>query len=178
MEITASMREYQIPFTKSLLNGLQNFSANVINNPQLFECHNLMPIETGLVGHETIYSVGLTKAYFNYLEIRQQSGKSWYWYPVFDGHILVSDSIPNEPSTGADAVALINAPIPYWVEILDENLATWYLYPNDIDGFTRATDTKPAVGTGVQDMVWRGTTSEFWKIGFDNASKTRYAVKV
>ena len=172
------MREFQVPFTKPLLKGLQDFAANSIVSPQLQECHNLMPMETGLVGHETIYSIGLTSAYFNYLEIRQQTGMSWYWYPIFDGHILVTDAIPNEPSTGADAVGLINIPIPYWVEILDENLATWYLYPNDGDGLTRATDTKPSVGTGVQNMLWRGTTSEFWQIRFDSVNKTRYSMKV
>ena len=172
------MREFQIPFTKPLLKGLQDFSANGILNPQLFECHNLMPMETGLVGHETIYSIGLTRAYFNYLEIRQQSGKSWYWYPVFDGHILVGDTIPSEPSTGADAVALINIPTPYWVELLDENFLTWYLYPDDVSGFTRATDTKPAIGTGIQNLIWRGTTSEYWQLRFDNSSKTRYAIRV
>lgn len=172
------MREFQIPFAKSLSKGLQAFAANNIINPQLVECHNLMPLETGLVGHETIYSTGLPKAYFNYLEIREQSGISWYWYPIFDGHILATAIIPSEPTTGSDAVALINIPIPYWVEILDENLATWYLYPNPIDGFTRATDTKPLVGTGLQNMVWRGTTSEFWQIRFDTVTKTRYAVKV
>ncbi len=172
------MREFQIPFAKPLTKGLSAFSPNNSSDVQLFECHNLMPMESGLVGHETIYSIGLTKMYFNYLEIRQQTGQSWYWYPVFDGHILASDVIPNEPSTGADAVALINIPTPYWVEILDENLATWYLYPNTGDGFTRATDTKPSVGTGIQNLVWRGTTGEFWQVRFDSATKTRHAVKV
>ena len=172
------MREFQVPFIKSTLKGLGEFFTNSLVNPQLIECHNLMPLETGLVGHETIYSIGLTKAYFNYLEIRQQSGKSWYWYPVFDGHILVSETIPSEPSAGADAVALINIPIPYWIEILDENLSTWYLYPNDGDGLTRATDTKPSAGTGIQNILWRGTTSEFWQVRFNSSDKTRYAVKV
>ncbi len=172
------MREFQIPFIKPLLKGLQDFTANSLVDPQLIECHNLMPMETGLIGHETIYSTGIPKAYFNYLQIRQQAGQSWYWYPVFDGHILVGSDIPSEPSTGTDAVALNVTPTPYWVEILDENLVTWYLYPNDVDGFTRATDTKPPVGTGVQNLVWRGTTSEFWQIRFDSVSKTRYSVKV
>ena len=172
------MREFQIPFIAPLRKGLQDFGTNVIGNPKLFECHNLMPIETGLVGHETIYSIGMSKAYFNYLEIRQQSGKSWFWYPVFDGHLIVSEEIPSEPTTGADATALNNIPIPYWVEIKDEKLATWYLYPNDGDGFTRATDTKPAVGTGISNLVWRGTTSEFWTIRYNSVDNTRYAVKV
>ena len=169
------MREFQIPFLKPLVRGLQDFASGSISDPQLVECHNLMPMETGLISHETIYSIGLPKVYFNYLEIKQQSGKSWYWYPVFDGHILVGDAIPAEPSTGADAVALINIPIPYWVEILDEKLATWYLYPDSDSGFTRATNTQPSVGTGIRDLVWRGTTSEFWSIRFNSVDKTRYA---
>ena len=172
------MREFQIPFLKPLVKGLQNFEANSLSNPQLVECHNLMPMETGLTAHETIWSIGLTSAYFNYLEVRQQSGRSWFWYPVFDGHILAGDTIPSEPSTGLDAVPIIHIPTPYWVEILDETLATWYLYPDSVNGFTRAADTKPSVGTGITNLVWRGTTGEFWKIGFRTASKTRYAIRV
>ncbi len=172
------MREFQIPFIKPLLKGLQDFGVDSLINPKLFECHNLMPVESGLVGHETINSIGLTRAYFNYLEIRQQSGKSWYWYPVFDGRILVGDIIPQEPSTGADAIALNNIPIPYWVEILDENLTTWYLYPDEVSGLTRATNMRPTIGTGIQNLIWRGTTSEFWTVRYNSVDNTRYAVRM
>ena len=171
------MREYQIPFTKQLTKGLQDFVNGTLGDPQLSVCYNLMPVEQGLLGHETIYSIGLTSAYFNYLQIRDQNGVSWYWYPVFDGHILAGSAVPSEPSTGYDAVAITPPTVPYWVEILDATNVVWYLYPDTVAGWTRARDTKPPVGTGMVDLVWRGTTGEFWKIKYNATTNTRYAVK-
>lgn len=171
------MREYQIPFIKQLTSGLHNFATNTLSNPQLFECYNLMPVEQGLRGHETIYGIGLTSAYFNYLQIRDQAGVSWYWYPVFDGHILAGSVVPSEPSTGYDAVAITPTTVPYWVEVFDATNTTWYLYPDTVAGWTRARDTKPSIGTGMNDLLWRGTTGEFWRIRYDAVTNTRYAVK-
>ena len=172
------MREFQIPFSKELLKGLQPYSAEAINSPQLFECYNLMPVEGGLSGHETIYGIGLTKSAFNYLEIKDQTRVSWYWYPVFDGHILVGGNIPSEPSTGYDAIPITPLVIPYWVEVLDEALITWYLYPDQFSGFTRASDTPPAIGTGMKNLAWRGTTGELWQIRYNSALNARHSVKV
>ena len=171
------MRGYQIPFIKQLANGLHSFATITLGNPQLLECYNLMPVEQGLRGHEVIHGIGLTSAYFNYLQIRDQTGVSWYWYPVFDGHILAGEIVPSEPSTGYDAVSLTPTPVPYWVEILDATNVIWYLYPDTVAGWTRARDTKPPVGTGMVDLLWRGTTGEFWKIKYDATTNTRYAVK-
>lgn len=171
------MREYQIPFVKQLSRGLQDFNTSETKDPQLFICYNLMPVEQGLQGHETIHGIGLTSAYFNYLQIKDQAAVSWYWYPVFDGHILAGSIVPSEPSTGYDAVAINTPVVPYWVEIPDVNGITWYLYPDTLAGWTRARDTKPPVGTGMANLVWRGTTGEFWKIKYDAVTNTRYAVK-
>lgn len=172
------MRQFQIPFTKGLLKGLSAFPAGLLTNPQLFECYNLMPAEGGLVAHETIYGVGLAKAAFNYLEIKDQVQVSWFWYPVFDGHILAGGNIPSEPSTGYDAIPITPAIVPYWVEILDQNLVTWYLYPDNLTGFTRARDTAPAIGTGMKNLVWRGTTGEYWRIRYNSTDNIRYAEKM
>lgn len=172
------MREFEISLTKNLSKGLRPFSKNALSTSFLFECHNFCPTETGLVSHETIYSIQWTSGYFNYLQIKDQLGVSWYWYPVFDGHILVSSSIPSEPTTGLDAIAVTPVTIPYWVNIVDENSAIWRLYPDSTTGETRAKDSNPAVGTGMSNLVWRGTTSENWYIKFDDATKTRYAVKI
>ena len=171
------MREFQISFTKGLLKGLSAFPLGTKDNPQLHECYNLMPAEGGLTSHETIYGVGLTQSAFNYLEIKDQTRVSWYWYPVFDGHILAGGNVPSEPSTGYDALSITPLVIPYWVEILDQALVTWYLYPDNLTGFTRARDTAPPVGTGMKNLVWRGTTGEYWKISYNSITNTRHAEK-
>ena len=172
------MREFQIPFNKELLKGLQPYSVEEIKDPQLFECYNLMPVEGGLSGHETIYGIGLTKSVFNYLEIKDQVNVSWYWYPVFDGHILAGGNIPSEPSTGYEAIPITPLIVPYWVEVLDQALVTWYLYPDNLTGFTRARDTAPTIGTGMKNLTWKGTTGESWQIKYDSVLNTRHAVKV
>lgn len=172
------MRQFQIPFTKELLRGLRTFPAGLLTNPQLVECYNLMPAEDGLIAHETIYGIGLAKAAFNYLEIKDQTRVSWFWYPVFDGHILVAGNIPSEPSTGYDATAITPLTVPYWVEILDQDLVTWFLYPDSLTGFTRAKDTAPTIGTGMKNLVWRGTTGEYWRIRYNSITNTRHAEKM
>ena len=172
------MREFQIPFTKQLLKGLSAFPTGLSSSPQLSACYNLMPVEGGLNAHETIYGIGLAKSAFNYLEIKDQVRVSWYWYPVFDGHILVGGNIPSEPSTGYDVTPITPLVVPYWVEILDQALVTWYLYPDQSNGFTRARDTAPAIGTGMKNLIWRGTTGELWQIRYNSVLNTRHAVKV
>ena len=178
------MREFEISLTKTLNRGLRPFPENPNNPLFLEECFNWMPSELALRPHEPLSPIGISQgAFFNYLEIKDQNGISWYWYPVFDGHILAGSGIPSEPSTGLVAIPITPITIPYWVEILDESSVVWYLYPDSTSGFTRARDTVPPVGTGMENLLWRGTTSEWWRIRFsvaarfDNPDHTRYAVK-
>ncbi len=143
----------------------------------LSECFNFVPSETGLAPYARAYGLGWSN-YFNYLEIKDQLSVSWYWYPVFDGHILVGSTIPSEPTTGLDAVAITAVPTPYWLEIRDENSAIWFLYPDSTTGETRARDAAPAIGTGISNFLWRGTTMERWMLKFNNADKSRYSVRI
>ena len=169
------MREFEVNLSKSLAKGLRPFPRNELSGSFLYECYNFMPSETGLIPYETVRAIG---SYFNYLEIKDQLGVSWYWYPVFDGHILAGSSIPSEPSTGLDAVAITPTPTPYWVNVLDELGATWRLYPDSTTGETRAKDSDPSVGTGMNSLRWRGTTQEMWELAFRVSDHTRYAVRV
>jgi hypothetical protein len=171
------MREFTIDVSKTLPKGLSPIEDREGLIPGLHECWNFVPDEAGLKPWEPFLPTGWQGAYFNYLPIRDQTGVLWYWYPVFDGHILVDTDIPSEPSTQLVAISLVVNPVS-WIDIPDENGAIWQLYPDTVDGFTRATDSTPLGGEGLQNIVWRGTTSELWTIRFDSVSHTRYAVKI
>lgn len=172
------MREFEVSLTKALKRGLRAFPKNELDVQFLSECYNFMPSETGLIPHERIQGIAWSSAYFNYLEIKDQNGVSWFWYPAFDGHIFVGPDIPSEITTGLDAIPINNSPVPYWVNILDENSDIWRLYPDSATGETRAKDSDPGVGTGISNLRWVGTTTEVWENKFNSVDKYRYAVKV
>lgn len=172
------MREFTIDLSKALSRGLTPFPGNELRGIGLYECYNQVPTENGLEDYKPLRATGCgASMFFHYLRILDQGGVPWYWYPVFDGHILSGDTIPSEPTTGLDPLSLINEDVQ-WVEILDENFQMWKMYPDQATGFTRVTDTTPLSGVGLESLVWRGTTTEWWTVRFDDASKTRYAVKV
>jgi len=50
------MREFGIPF-KGLHRGLRRFPVSQRGEDWLFECHNLMPTEVGLVAHEVVIDI-------------------------------------------------------------------------------------------------------------------------
>jgi hypothetical protein len=171
------VRESIIDLTRSLPKGLRAFDDKSRGDLMLDECFNFQTTESGLAEYSPLQAIGWQTAYFNYLSIRDQNGGLWYWYPVFDGHILVGTSVPTEPTTGLEAMPLVATPIE-WVEILDENNEVWKLYPDASTGETRATDFTPLSGVGLANLVWRGTTSESWMLRFSNAELARYAVRV
>jgi len=172
------MREFTIDFTKALTRGLVAFPGNEPKILMLTECHNQILSETGLRPYAPFRGIGWEGGgFFHYLPIRDQNGVMWYWYPVFDGHILTGNTIPSEPTTGLEARPLVDEDVS-WVEILDENNSPWLLYPDPALGWTRATDTTPLTGNGVTNLVWKGTTTEWWTIRFNSVALTRHAVKV
>jgi hypothetical protein len=171
------MREFTIDVSKALPKGLAPFQDREGVALGLHECFNFVPDEIGLKAWEPLVPTGWKGAYFNYLEIRDQTGETWFWYPVFDGHILAGDMVPSEPTTGLVPLPVTTGPVE-WLNIPDENDFLWKLYPDVADGFTRATDSTPLSGVGHDNIVWRGTTGELWTIRFDTVSHTRYAVKV
>ena len=171
------MREFTIDLSKALTKGLTPISNNEGAILGLHECFNFIVNEIGLTPWVPIAPTGWQAAYFNYVAIRDQTGVIWYWYPVFDGHILAGSDVPSEPSTGLLPIPVTNELIE-WIEIPDENGEIWKLYPDPVDGFTRATDSTPLDGIGLQNMVWRGTTSELWTNMFRTFDHTRYAQKI
>lgn len=171
------MREFTVDVSKALSKGLSPIQDREGLVLGLYDCFNFVPDEVGLKSWEPLTPIGWQGAFFNYLAIRDQTGALWYWYPVFDGHILSGDSIPSEPSTMLIAIPITEGPIE-WIEIPDENGEIWKLYPDSTSGFTRATDSTLLNGIGIQNMVWRGTTTELWTNRFRSFDHTRYAQKV
>jgi hypothetical protein len=171
------MREFTIDLSKALTKGLSPVEDREGMLLGLRECFNFVPDESGLKSWEPLVPTGWQGGYFNYLPIRDQTGALWYWYPVFDGHILAGANIPSEPSTEWAALPIVGTPVE-WVEIPDENGDIWKLYPDPVDGFTRATDSTPLSGVGLQQLVWRGTTGETWTNFFETITHTRYARRV
>lgn len=171
------MREFTLELTKALSKGLSPIEAREGAVVSLYECFNFVPDEIGLKPWVPLHPIGWQGAYFNYLAIADQTGVLWYWYPVFDGHILAGNGIPLEPSTFLIPVPVIHTPVQ-WVEIPDENGDLWKLYPDPVEGFTRATDFTELVGQGLEQLVWKGTTGELWTNRFDTVTHTRYAQKV
>jgi hypothetical protein len=171
------MREFQVDLSKALAKGLSPLDDREGSVLTLHECFNFIPDEVGLKPWEPVNPIGWRGAFFNYLPIRDQTGILWYWYPVFDGHILAGPDVPSEPSTGWLPVPVVGNPIE-WVEIPDENGMIWKLYPDTADGFTRATDSTPLSGVGLDLLVWRGTTGETWTNYFETVTHTRYARRV
>jgi hypothetical protein len=172
------MREFQVDLTKALPRGLSPLEKREGALLGLHECFNFVPDEIGLKPWDPLIPTGMSGGgYFNYLPIRDQTGKLWYWYPVFDGHILAGDTIPNEPDTNLIAIPVVGDPVE-WVNIPDENNFLWKLYPDPGEGFTRITDSTPLTGVGLELLVWRGTTLETWTNKFETVFHTRYAVRV
>ncbi len=171
------MREFSVNLTKALTKGLAPFPKNESQELGLRECFNLMPSPSGLVEHEALRPTGWKAPIFNYLGIRDQNGVLWYWHPIFDGHIVVSTTVPTEPLTGMFPISVTNGPV-WWVEIIDQFGAAWQMYPQITTGFTFATDSQLAVGFGIKDMIWRGTTGEDWRINFNSVTHERISVKV
>jgi hypothetical protein len=180
------MREFTIDLSKALSKGLSPTETREGLILGLYECFNQVPDEVGLKPWVPISPIGMRLIpteelppvnCFNYLPIRDQTGVLWYWYPVFDGHILAGSTIPSEPSTGLIPLSIVAQPVE-WVEIFDELGNVWKLYPDVEAGFTRATDSTPLNGIGLQYLIWRGTTTELWTNRFDLESHTRFAQKV
>jgi hypothetical protein len=94
------------------------------------------------------------------------------------GHILFGTSAPTEFLPQIEARDITPPNLPYWIEVRDELHHTWYLYPSSVDGSVWATDTKPSVGVGKENLVWRGSSFERWRYGFNSIPQTYYGVKI
>jgi len=57
------MKEFEFTFDKGLRSGLRKHFSNPRNEQALVECHNLMPIETGLEIHEAVNDLNVSYAW-------------------------------------------------------------------------------------------------------------------
>lgn len=86
-----------------------------------------------------------TLATFTYFAIKDQNGAVWYWYVASDNTLAVSSTVPS--SLGKQAVAIVIAVTPSWLEINNPTPALRYVYPA-VTGDATVSATQPTVGSG------------------------------
>ena len=85
-------------------------------------------------------------ATFDYFQIKDQNGLTWYWWVNRAGEF---DAGLNPPSFNTFIAADLNlSPVPSWLVVLDANGATRYVYPSPLHGDPLVSATVPSVGTG------------------------------
>lgn len=82
---------------------------------------------------------------FTYFTIKDQNGVVWYWYIASDNTLTFSATLPS--SLGKQAIAIVIATVPSWLEINNPTPALRYVYPS-ITGEATVSATQPAVGSG------------------------------
>ena len=138
------MQEYGVLFLKGLLKGLRPFRAGPLEDPMLYECWNLIPTETGLIGHDFLLEIGIPEISYEYIGIYDQSQVLWYWNISYDGTLYIWNRIPTD-----EIYKVINATpdiTPWWWPLEDETGGIWYLYPNVITGQPILSDVQPTNG--------------------------------
>lgn len=169
------MQEYGVLFLKGLLKGLRPFKAGPLDEPMLYECWNLMPTETGLIGHDYLLPIGIPAVGFEYLGIYDQDGVIWYWTIHYDGELAVWDTLPTHLIY--EVINVTPALIPWWWPVLDELDTIWYLYPNAVTGQPILSGTQPADGSSTVpfDFHIRSIFFEYWQLLVHSTLPTYYS---
>lgn len=164
------MQEYGVYFQKGLLKGLRPFKAGPLDEPMLYECWNLMPTETGLLGHDTLLPIGIPAIGFEYLGIYDQNAVIWYWSVNYDGALSVWNRVPTH-----DVYEVKNITptlIPWWIPVLDELDTIWYLYPNAVTGQPILSAVQPVLGESSvipEEFKIRSIFFEYWTYGVNSS---------
>ena len=96
---------------------------------------------------------------FSYLIIKDQDAVLWYWYVANDNTLAVSSAVP--VITGKQALAVVLAVTPSWLEINNPTPTLRYVYPA-LTGEATVSASQPANGSGNVDsptLVSAGTGS-------------------
>jgi len=168
------LQEYGILFLKGLLKGLRPFAAGPLSEPMLSECWNLMPTETGLLGHDFLLPIGIPAVGFQYIGIYDQSQVLWYWSIHYDGNLLIWNRSPTHPIYEVINVTPIIT--PWWWPLEDELGTLWYLYPNVVTGQPILSLTAPINGESTVpiDFHLRSIFFEFWQLLVRSTLPTYY----
>jgi hypothetical protein len=170
------MQEYGILIQKQLNRGLRPFRAGpLLEDIGLIECKNLMPSETGLIGHDPLLPIGIPSVGFQYLGIYDQSQTIWYWTINYDGNLEIWNRIPTHEIY--DVISTTPIVIPWWWPIVDELDTIWYLYPNIATGQPILDTTQPTQGVSTLpvDFKLRTIFFEFWRMHVDSTPPTFYS---
>jgi hypothetical protein len=157
------MQEYGVLFLKGLLKGLRPFRAGPLDEPMLYECWNLMPTETGLVGHDALVPIGIPSVGFDYLGIYDQNQTLWFWSPWYDGGIEIWDRIPTHEYYKINNVT--PTVTPWWWPLEDELGGLWYLYPSITTGQPTLSNAQPTNGSSTltPEFAYRSIYFEYWQ---------------
>lgn len=172
------MQEYGVLFLKGLIKGLRPFKAGSLPDPMLYECWNLMPTETGLVGHDFLLPVGIPAVGFQYLGIYDQSQFLWYWSIFYDGNLEIWNHIPTHPFYEIKDVTPIIT--PWWWPVEDELGTLWYLYPNIVTGQPILSTVQPVNGESTLPVGFKIQTIffEYWSMHVRSTLPTFYSQTV
>ena len=170
------MQEYGILIQKQLNRGLRPFSAGpLLEDIGLLECKNLMPTETGLVGHDPLLPIGIPAVGFEFLGIYDQSHTLWYWSIFYDGNLEIWNRIPTHLFYEIKNVT--PELIPWWWPITDEMDTIWYVYPNITTGQPIISTTQPTNGSSslTTDFSLRSIFFEHWCLRANSQVPTFYS---
>jgi hypothetical protein len=157
------VQEYGVLFLKGLLKGLRPFRAGALDEPMLYECWNLIPTETGLVGHDYLLPIGIPAVGFEYMGIYDQSQFLWFWSVGYDGNLEIWDRVPTHPFY--EIKNITPELVPWWAPLEDEIGSIWYLYPNIDTGQPILSTTQPLTGESSLETDWhiRSIFFEYWQ---------------
>jgi len=169
------LQEYGVLFLKGLLKGLRPFKAGPLSEPMLYECWNLMPTETGLVGHDTLLPIGIPAVGFEYLGIYDQNQVLWYWSIHYNGNLEIWNRIPTHLIYEVKNITPIIT--PWWWPLEDQLGTLWYLYPNIVTGQPILSTAQPTNGesTLTSDFKVRTIFFEYWQLLVDSILPTYYS---
>lgn len=94
----------------------------------------------------SIQARGLYTPYYDYFQMKDQSGVAWYWW-VTKSHDLDWGLSPRTYSHRRPR-ELVLTPVPSWLVLVDNTAVTRYAYPIILTGEIQIVDSPPAVGTG------------------------------
>ena len=115
-----------------------------LDQGRIFEIHKLS--YRPALGRVNIQASRVGSVVFEYFSLKDSNDIIWYfWYDVA-AQLVRDTTIPNmEPLSAVNVSA---APIPYWLQTIDELGGTWYLYPDTL-GQMIIDSSGPGLGVGI-----------------------------
>ena len=107
---------------------------------------------------------------FDYFQILDQNGLTWYWWVNRAGEFDAGVHPPSLNTLIAEDLNL--SPVPSWLVLLDATGATRYVYPSPLHGDPLVATTPPSVGVGRSGSpTVRGMGAVSWQWGVTAAQE-------